>query len=75
MTSWTYSCCWTDHRNGCPAQDIEISKYANTRDGWHQWHEDYHIARVKRGYEQEKSAEKLNIEADKIWQLSQEFRV
>ena len=55
----TFTCCWTDHSNGCPQDDISGQKFESTLD----WLRAYHGAHVKRGYEQQKTDAELERQA------------
>lgn len=65
---WT--CCWTDHSNGCPRDDVEWK--GNDEASVRQWYSEDHAARVRRGYEQPKSAEDLSATTDRFLVICRE---
>lgn len=68
--AWIHTCCWTDHSNGCPEEDIARGGVPNARE----WYLAWRAVRVKRGYEKQAEAEKLNADADRFLQYLREER-
>lgn len=66
--AWIYSCCWTDHSNGCPSDDVAWK--GDPR----QYDLDWIEAKVRRGYRKPMSPEDLTHRLDTLerWRVRDE---
>jgi hypothetical protein len=75
MTCMTWTCCWTDHSNGCPRHDVPMEIRKKSSDSYKDclaWVCADHAAFVQRGYEKPKELHELEHTARILFKWAQE---